>query len=112
MRGLTLDRYVLSELGLPFSLAIGGLLFVLMTREMTRVTELLVMHGVSALVVLKLVVYILPTFRIVASMTPSKLCCDTELTKFSRLSFEQCGVSCLRKVIEIPIHKVMDNVSP
>ncbi len=46
------------------------------------------------------------------SVRTRSLPCDTELTKFSRLSFEQCGVSHLRRVVEIPIHRFMDNVSP
>ena len=64
MRRLTLDRYIFAELCLPFAFAIGGLLFVLMTREMTRVTELLVMQGISALAVFKLIMYILPSFML------------------------------------------------
>lgn len=30
----------------------------------------------------------------------------------SRLSFEQCALSRLRRAVKIPMHRVMDNVSP
>ena len=37
---------------------------------------------------------------------------DTILMPVSRLSFRQCGRLPVRRVVEIRIHRVMDNVSP
>ena len=110
MRGLTLDRYVLSELGLPFSLAIGGLLFVLMTREMTRVTELLVMHGVSALVVLKLVVYILPSFMILTLPIATLIASTCAFSRFASdhelVAMQASGIGFGRLLIPVGIFSI------
>ena len=110
MRGLTLDRYVLSELGLPFSLAIGGLLFVLMTREMTRVTELLVMHGVSALVVLKLVVYILPSFMILTLPIATLIASTCAFSRFASdhelVAMQASGIGFRRLLIPVGIFSI------
>lgn len=110
MRRFTLDRYIFSELCLPFSLAIGGLLFVLMTREMTRVTELLVTQGVSALVVLKLIVYILPSFMILtlpiatliaSTCAFSRLAADHEL-----VAIQASGIGLRRLLIPVGVFSV------
>ncbi len=110
MRGLTLDRYVFSELCLPFSLAIGGLLFVLMTREMTRVTELLVMQGVSALVVLKLVVYILPSFMILTLPIATLIASTCAFSRFASdhelVAMQASGIGFRRLLIPVGLFSV------
>jgi lipopolysaccharide export system permease protein len=91
-------------------LAIGGLLFVLMTREMTRVTELLVMQGVSAFVVLKLIVYILPSFMILtlpiatliaSTCAFSRLAADHEL-----VAIQASGIGLRRLLIPVGVFSV------
>ena len=105
MRGLTLDRYVFLELCHPFSLAIGGLLFVLMTREMSRVTELLVMQCVSAFVVLKLVVYILPSFMIltlpIATLIASTCAFSRLASDHELVAMQASGIGLRRLLIPV-----------
>ena len=44
-----LDRYIFTELLSPFSLSLGALCFVMLTRELLRLVELLVSKGRRAL---------------------------------------------------------------
>ncbi|MBQ27431.1 MAG: hypothetical protein CMH81_04735 [Nitrospiraceae bacterium] len=110
MRSLTLNRYILSELCLPFSLAIGGLLFVLLTREMTRVAELLVVQGVSTLMVLKLIAYILPSFMILtlpiatliaSTCAFSRLAADHEL-----IAIQASGIGIRQLLIPVSVFSI------
>ena len=43
----TIDRYILQELGIPFAQSLGALTFILMTREILRLVELLINKGVG-----------------------------------------------------------------
>ncbi len=110
MLKLTLDRYIFSQLCIPFSFAIGGLLFVLMTREMTRVTELLVAQGVSFSVVVKLILYILPSFMLltlpIATLLAST-CAFSRLTSDHELiAIQASGVGLPRLLIPVLLFSV------
>ena len=48
-----LDRYIFTELLSPFSLSLGTLCFIMLTRELLRLVELLVSKGVGLWSVLK-----------------------------------------------------------
>ena len=46
-----LDRYILKELFVPFSISLCILCFIVLTKEMLRLVELLVTNGVGLLAV-------------------------------------------------------------
>ena len=48
-----LDRYIFTELLSPFSVSLGALCFVMLTRELLRLVELLVSKGVGIVAVLQ-----------------------------------------------------------
>src|SRR5437879_8615265 len=58
----TIDRYILQELGVPFAQSLGALTFILMTREILRLIELLINKGVGLLPLLKTFLLLLPSF--------------------------------------------------
>jgi lipopolysaccharide export system permease protein len=43
-----LDRYIFTELLYPFSVSLGMLCFIMLTRELLRLVELLVTKGVGS----------------------------------------------------------------
>ena len=105
MRGLKLDRYVFVELAIPFSFAIGGLLFVLITREMTRVIELLVTPGVPGFIVLKLMVYIFPSFMIltlpIATLIASTCAFSRLASDHELVAIQASGIGLRRLLIPV-----------
>ncbi|MGH7441898.1 MAG: LptF/LptG family permease [bacterium] len=65
-----LYRYLLSEMLLPFCLALGIISFLLLTKQLLNLVDLVLKNGVSPLVVLRLVAYIVPaTFAITVPMS-------------------------------------------
>ncbi|TKB89059.1 MAG: LptF/LptG family permease [Nitrospira sp.] len=56
-----LDRYIFTELLSPFGLSLGALCFVMLTRELLRLVELLVSKGVGFWAVLKVIAMLLPS---------------------------------------------------
>ena len=79
----TIDRYILQELGVPFAQSLGALTFILMTREILRLVELLINKGVGFLPILKTFVVLLPSFFV---LTLPMACLIASISAFSRLS--------------------------
>ena len=59
-----LDRYIFTELLSPFSISLGALCFVMLTRELLRLVELFVSKGVGIVAVLQVFVNLMPSFLV------------------------------------------------
>ena len=82
-------RYLISEMALPFLLALGIISFLLLTKQLLNLVDLVLQNGVSPFVVLRLVAYIVPaTFAVTVPMSLlvavllalGRLAADLELT--------------------------------
>src|SRR5438876_77561 len=82
----TIDRYILQELGVPFAQSLGALTFILMTREILRLVELLINKGVGLLPLLKTFLLLLPSFFV---LTLPMGCLIASISAFSRLSSDR-----------------------
>jgi lipopolysaccharide export system permease protein len=82
----TIDRYILQELGVPFAQSLGALTFILMTREILRLVELLINKGVGLLPLFKTFVLLLPSFFV---LTLPMACLIASISAFSRLSSDR-----------------------
>jgi lipopolysaccharide export system permease protein len=82
----TIDRYILQELGVPFAQSLAVLTFVLMTREILRLVELLINKGVGLLPLLKTFLLLLPSFFV---LTLPMGCLIASISAFSRLSSDR-----------------------
>jgi lipopolysaccharide export system permease protein len=81
-----LDRYIFSELLAPFGLSLGALCFVMLTKELLRLVELLVAKGVGLLPVLKVFAHLLPSFLVLTLPIAGII---ASITAFGRLSFDK-----------------------
>jgi lipopolysaccharide export system permease protein len=95
-----LDRYIFTELLSPFSLSLGVLCFVMLTRELLRLVELLVSKGVGLWAVLKVFAHLLPSFLVLTLPIAGII---ASITAFGRLSLDKelvamraAGLSLLR----------------
>ncbi|MGQ0810238.1 MAG: LPS export ABC transporter permease LptF [Nitrospiraceae bacterium] len=95
-----LDRYIFTELLPPFSISLGALCFVMLTRELLRLVELLVSKGIGFLAVLKVFAHLLPSFLVLTLPIAGII---ASITAFGRLSFDRelvamraAGLSLLR----------------
>jgi lipopolysaccharide export system permease protein len=95
-----LDRYIFAELLSPFSLSLGALCFVMLTRELLRLVELLVSKGVGIFAVLKVFAHLLPSFLVLTLPIAGII---ASITAFGRLSIDKelvamraAGLSLLR----------------
>jgi lipopolysaccharide export system permease protein len=95
-----LDRYIFRELLSPFSISLGALCFVMLTKELLRLVELLVTKGVGFLSVLKVFAHLLPSFLVLTLPIAGII---ASITAFGRLSFDKelvamraAGLSLLR----------------
>jgi lipopolysaccharide export system permease protein len=79
----TIDRYVLQELGVPFGLSLAALTFILLTREIIRLVELLINKGIGFVPLLKTFFILLPSFFV---LTLPMACLIASISAFSRLS--------------------------
>ncbi len=100
-----LDRYIFKELLVPFLISLGILCFIVLTKEMLRLVELLITNGVSLTAVMKIVVNLMPSFLV---LTLPMACLISSITTFSRFSFDKeltamrtAGLSLLR--IAVPV---------
>lgn len=100
-----LDRYILKELSVPFFISLGILCFIVLTKEMLRLVELLVTNGVGLAAIFKIIVNLMPSFLV---LTLPMACLISSITTFSRFSFDKelvamrtAGLSLLR--IAIPV---------
>ena len=82
----TIDRYILHELGVPFALSLGVLIFILMTWESLRLVELSINKGVGLLPLLQTFVMLLPYFFV---LTLPMACLIASISAFSRLSSDR-----------------------
>jgi lipopolysaccharide export system permease protein len=81
-----LDRYIFTELLSPFGLSLGALCFVMLTRELLRLVELLVSKGVGFWAVLKVFSILLPSFLVLTLPIAGII---ASITAFGRLSFDK-----------------------
>ena len=95
-----LDRYLFKELLVPFCISLGVLCFMIMTKEMLRLVELLVAKGVGFAAVLKIILHLMPSFLV---LTLPIACLISSITAFNRFSFDKeltamraAGLSLLR----------------
>lgn len=100
-----IDKYVLQELGVPFGLSLCVLTFILLTREILRLVELLINKGVGLLPLLKTFILLLPSFFV---LTLPMACLIASISAFSRLSSDReltalhsTGVSLGRLVLPV-----------
>ncbi len=95
-----LDRYIFWELVPPFFISLGTLCFVMLTRELLRLVELLVSKGVGFFAVLKVFAHLLPSFLVLTLPIAGII---ASITAFGRLSYDKelvamraAGLSLLR----------------
>jgi len=95
-----LDRYIFSELLSPFSLSLATLCFIMLTKELLRLVELLVSKGVGIWAVLKVFAHLLPSFLVLTLPIAGLI---ASITAFGRLSLDKelvamraAGLSLLR----------------
>src|SRR5574341_2471637 len=81
-----IDRYIFSELLSPFGVSLGALCFVMLTKELLRLVELLVAKGVGIFAVLKVFAHLLPSFLVLTLPTAGII---ASITAFGRLSFDK-----------------------
>ena len=81
-----LDRYIFTELLSPFSISLGALCFVMLTRELLRLVELLVSKGVGVLAVLEVFAHLMPSFLVLTLPIAGII---ASITAFGRLSFDK-----------------------
>lgn len=95
-----LDRYIFRETITPFSISLGALCFVMLTKELLRLVELLVTKGIGLLSVLKVFAHLLPSFLVLTLPIAGII---ASITAFGRLSLDKelvamraAGLSLLR----------------
>ena len=100
-----LDRYIFKELVTPFTISLGALCFIVLTKEMLRLVELLVSKGIGIMAVFNIVIHLMPSFLV---LTLPIACLISTITAFGRLSYDKeliairaAGVSLLR--IALPV---------
>lgn len=81
-----LDRYIFIELLTPFGLSLGALCFVMLTRELLRLVELLVSKGVGIWAVLKVIAVLLPSGLVLTLPIAGLI---ASITAFGRLSYDK-----------------------
>lgn len=81
-----LDRYIFTELLSPFGLSLGALCFVMLTKELLRLVELLVSKGVGFWAVLKVIAMLLPSGLVLTLPIAGLI---ASITAFGRLSFDK-----------------------
>ncbi len=81
-----LDRYIFAELLSPFSVSLGALCFVFVTRELLRLVELLVSKGIGLGSVINVFLHLLPSFLVLTLPIAAII---ASITAFGRLSYDQ-----------------------
>ena len=81
-----LDRYIFTELLSPFSISLGALFFVMLTRELLRLVELLVSKGVGIVSILQVFAHLMPSFLVLTLPIAGII---ASITAFGRLSFDK-----------------------
>ncbi len=95
-----LDRYIFAELMAPFFISLSALCFVMLTKELLRLVELLVSKGVGIAAVIKVFLHLLPSFLVLTLPIAGII---ASITAFGRLSYDKeliamrsAGLSLLR----------------
>ena len=106
-----LDRYIFRELLSPFFLSLFALSFIMFTKEMLRLVELLVIKGVGLYALVKIIAHLMPSFLV---LTLPMACLIASITAFSRLSFDKelvalraAGMSLLRISVPVMVFSVL-----
>lgn len=81
-----LDRYIFRELLSPFCISLGALCFVMLTKELLRLVELLVTKGIGFLSVLKVFAHLLPSFLVLTLPIAGII---ASITAFGRMSLDK-----------------------
>lgn len=81
-----LDRYIFAELLPPFCISLLALCFVMLTKELLRLVELLVSKGVGFFAVFKVFLHLLPSFLVLTLPIAGII---ASITAFSRLSYDK-----------------------
>ncbi len=80
-----LDRYIVKALLPPFGISLAMLCFLVLTKEMLRLVELVVGKGIGLLAVLQIIGHLMPSFLV---LTLPMACLIASIATFSRLSFD------------------------
>ena len=59
-----LDLYIFKELIPPFAVSLTALCFIVFTKEMLRLVELLVSKGIGIMAILNIVSHLMPSFLV------------------------------------------------
>lgn len=81
-----LDRYIFTELFPPFLISLAALCFVMLTKELLRLVELLVAQGVGLWAATKAFLYLMPSFLVLTLPISAII---ASITAFSRLSYDK-----------------------
>ncbi len=100
-----LDRSIFKELLIPFCISLCILCFLMLTKEMLRLVELLVAKSVGLLATFQIIIHFMPPFLV---LTLPIACLISSIATFSRLSLDSelvamraAGLSLLR--IAVPV---------
>ena len=106
-----LDRYIFQELLSPFLTSLSALCFIVFTKELLRLMDLLVSKGVGLLSIAKVILHLMPSFLV---LTLPIACLIGSISAFSRLSFDNelivmraAGVSLWRLAVPVFFFSVM-----
>ena len=80
-----LDRYIFRAILTPFWTSLSVLCFIVLTKEMLRLVELLVSKGLGLPAVLQIITYLMPSFLV---LTLPMACLISSIAAFSRLSLD------------------------
>jgi lipopolysaccharide export system permease protein len=80
-----LDRYIFFELLSPFLTSLTGLCFIIFTKEMLRLVDLVVSRGISLGALGTIVLHLLPSFLV---LTLPIACLIASISAFNRMSFD------------------------
>jgi lipopolysaccharide export system permease protein len=80
-----LDRYIFFELLPPFLTSLTGLCFIIFTKEMLRLVDLVVSRGISVGALGTIVLHLLPSFLV---LTLPIACLIASISAFNRMSFD------------------------
>lgn len=107
----TIDRYIIKEIFPPFVISLSVFTFVLFMNQILRLTDLLINKGISLIIILKLIVYILPSFLV---LTIPMSILTAAILAFSRLSgdgeitaLKANGISLYRMIIPVAIYSLV-----
>lgn len=106
-----LDRYILKEFLAPFFLSVAVLLFLLLTQQILKMVELFIDKGVEPAALLKLFIYLLPSFLV---LTLPIAVLIGSISAFNRLSadyeiiaFKSAGIGVYRLLKPVALVSIL-----